>query len=75
VSGEAPRERRGAAASIDDLLREARAARLAMHDLIDRLHCERSEWERDRSQLLHRSRLTHGQRQRLRDSVDRPRRR
>jgi hypothetical protein len=59
---------------VDDLLRDARAARLALHDLIDRMRRDRGGWKHDRSQLPDRSRLTAAQRQRLRDSVETPRR-
>ncbi len=58
-------DRRPPAPPIDDLLREARAAREAVHDLIARMRTDRRAWERDLATLLTHARLTPSQRQRL----------
>ena len=55
------------AQAIEDLLRDSRAARQSIHDLVLRMRRDRRAWERDLAQLLHRARLTAAQRQRLRD--------
>jgi cytochrome P450 len=50
---------------VDDLLRETRAAREAVHELIARMRRDRRDWERDMATLLRHARLTSSQRQRL----------
>ena len=48
--------------ALDRLIAEARAARQAMHTLLERLRDDRLRWERERRALLHRTRLTSAQR-------------
>jgi hypothetical protein len=57
-------------AASEDLVRDTRARREALHQLILRMHRDRRLWERDIARLIDGGRLTDAQRRRLKDRLD-----
>ena len=61
-------------ASIEELLRDSRATRQSIHDLVARMRQDQRLWERELTRLLRRTRLTATQRLRERYVAGRGRR-